>query len=421
MGSVYTVLLSDPKLVREALSKDGFSGRAPLYVTHGIMRGYGLICAEGDHWREQRKFVSTNLKNFGMVKHGIKRDKLEERIILHAMHCIEKLSGEKGKIDPVEPLHNSIGNLMNDLVFGIVYEDDDKIWKWLKHQQEEGVKHIGVAGSLNFLPFLRHLPKYKKMMSFLVEGQRDTHEIYRKLIAKHDQQNDKSDNFLGVFLEEMKRRQENGEQLGSFSNQQFYHLLADLFGAGTDTTLTTMRWFLLYMAVYPDEQENIYRDIVEAVGEKSVTLEDRERLVYLEASICEVQRIRSVVPVGIPHGTIKDTTLGGYDIPKKTMVVPLQWAIHMSEKYWEDPEEFKPSRFISVQGELQRPEAFIPFQTGKRMCVGDELARMVLFLFAGRILQNFRISLPDGVTADMAGECGITLVPKHQELIFSRR
>lgn len=59
-------------------------------------------------------------------------------------------------IDPLETLHHCIGNIMNDLVFGKIYKEDDEMWKWLRHLQEEGVKHIGVAGPLNFLPFLRY-------------------------------------------------------------------------------------------------------------------------------------------------------------------------------------------------------------------------------------------------------------------------
>lgn len=62
----------------------------------------------------------------------------------------------KDGIDPLEALHHCVGNMMNDLVFGKAYKEDDKVWKWLRHLQEEGVKHIGVAGPLNFLPFLRY-------------------------------------------------------------------------------------------------------------------------------------------------------------------------------------------------------------------------------------------------------------------------
>lgn len=59
-------------------------------------------------------------------------------------------------IDPCETLHHYVGNMINDLVFGKVYKEDDEVWKWLRHLQEEGVKHIGIAGPLNFLPFFRY-------------------------------------------------------------------------------------------------------------------------------------------------------------------------------------------------------------------------------------------------------------------------
>lgn len=70
----------------------------------------------------------------------------------------------------------------------------------------------------------------------------------------HEENPEKSDNFLAAFSDEIKKRSESGDKVGSFTEQQYYHLLADIFGAGTDTTLMTVRWFLLYMAVYPDQQ-----------------------------------------------------------------------------------------------------------------------------------------------------------------------
>ncbi|XP_011861917.1 PREDICTED: cytochrome P450 306a1 [Vollenhovia emeryi] len=420
MGSVYTVLLSDPQLVRQTFAKDAFAGRAPLYLTHGIMKGYGLICAEGDRWRAQRRFVTGCLKNFGMTKlPGARRDNMEQRIVAAVNECTSKFKKRtmEDGIDPLETLHHCVGNMMNDLVFGKVYKEDDELWKWLRHMQEEGVKHIGVAGPLNFLPFLRFLPRYGKVMELLVDGQLKTHQVYQKIIDEHRARREKTDNFLAAFDEAMSTNADNGY----FTQPQFYHLLADLFGAGTDTTLTTFRWFLLFMAAYPDEQKKIQAEMDELLGQKPPTLEDRPLLIRLEAAIVETQRLRSVVPVGIPHGTIEDTQIGDYDIPKNTMVVPLQWAIHTDPLYWHEPHLFKPERFITEDGNLGKPKAFLPYQAGKRMCVGDELAKMILFLFAARFLHSFVISVPSGTRIDLEGECGITLVPKPHRLIFTPR
>jgi hypothetical protein len=58
---------------------------------------------------------------------------------------------------------------------------------------------------------------------------------------------------------------------------------------------------------------------------------------------------------------------------------------------------------------------------GKRMCLGEELARMLLFLFGASIIHKFTIKTPEGVDIDLEGDCGITLTPKPQRLLFTPR
>ena len=103
------------------------------------------------------------------------------------------------------------------------------------------------------------------------------------------------------------------------------------------------------------------------------------------------------------------------------MIMPLQWAIHMDPKIWPHPEKFAPNRFINKETDVyEAPPQFIPFQTGKRMCLGDELARMLLFLFAARILYYYKLTLVN-TNIDMTGTCGITLMPPKHEIIFESK
>ena len=67
LGQVTCIVLADAAVIRQAFSRSDFSGRAPLYLTHGIMNGFGLICAEGDLWKCQRKFTADFMRKFGMT------------------------------------------------------------------------------------------------------------------------------------------------------------------------------------------------------------------------------------------------------------------------------------------------------------------------------------------------------------------
>ncbi|XP_063239112.1 cytochrome P450 306a1 [Bacillus rossius redtenbacheri] len=432
LGGVYAVVVSDHRLVRRALASPAFAGRAPLFLTHGIMQGHGIICAEGALWKDQRKFVSTCLKNFGMVKFGLKRAKLEQRIMCGVKACLQELRSTAAPRDPLHALHHCLGNVVNSLVFGRTWADDDPVWRWLRHLQEEGTKLIGVAGPLNFLPFLRFLPRYRRMMEFLVTGKQKTHDVYRALAEERlrsGEDLEQSEDVMAAFLVEMSRRKKAGDQGAAaggedfYTAEQFHHLLADLFGAGVDTTLATLRWFLLFVAADPDLQARVQEELDGALGPdgRLPTLDDAASLPLTSAALAETQRIRSVVPLGIPHGALEDTELAGYSIPRGTMLVPLQWAVHMDPDLWPRPEVFDPSRFLAEDGSFRRPEAFMPFQTGKRTCVGEDLARMLLFLFGAAILRRFRVRPPGGAPVDLEGEAGITLTPRPQPLVFEPR
>ncbi|CAG9834726.1 unnamed protein product [Diabrotica balteata] len=297
------------------------------------------------------------------------------------------------------------------IVFGTSWSRDDELWKWLQNLQEEGPKHLGVAGPINFLPFFRFFPKYRNIISFIKTNLHKTHEVYHELINEQikllqtttgntsldNVDTSVGQNFIQCFvLEKLKKTDKNIKQL--YSDTQFVYLLADIFGASLDTTLTSLRWYFLFMAKNQIIQTEVRQELEDVLQGRSASMEDINQLPLFEASVLETMRIRPVVPIGIPHGSVEEMEIEGYRIPKGTMIVMLQWALHMDEKVWENPDEFNPR---------------------KRMCVGEELARMFLFLFTSTILQKFSFSLRNE-NFDTWGECGITLTPHDYKLIVEK-
>jgi hypothetical protein len=116
----------------------------------------GLICTEGEFWRDQRSLVVSWLRELGMVKFGAKREVMQDRIIEEINACTDELFRLSSiSINPMHILMNTVGNVVNDFLFGIKYEWSSETWNYIKHLQEEGVKLVGVNASANFLPILR--------------------------------------------------------------------------------------------------------------------------------------------------------------------------------------------------------------------------------------------------------------------------
>uniref|UniRef100_A0A3B4AIA9 Uncharacterized protein n=1 Tax=Periophthalmus magnuspinnatus TaxID=409849 RepID=A0A3B4AIA9_9GOBI len=146
---------------------------------------------------------------------------------------------------------------------------------------------------------------------------------------------------------------------------------------------------------------------------------DRKDLPFTDAVIHETQRIANIVPLSLPHQTSQDITFQNYFIKKGTTVWPLLTSVLYDESEWEKPHTFYPAHFLHKDGTFRKRDAFMPFSAGRRICLGEGLARMELFIFFVTLMQRFRFTVPPGVNKDeldLTSRVGFTLNPAPHKL-----
>ena len=165
-------------------------------------------------------------------------------------------------------------------------------------------------------------------------------------------------NFIEAFLLERHKMVEQGEDVSNFTNEEFLVNVIDLWLAGMETTTTTMKWAILYMAVRPDVQRRCREEIHSVLGlDTRVSNQDRARLPYTMATINELQRIGNIVPLNVFHRATADVTIGGHRIPLGTSVLPQVSAVLDDERVFDHPADFRPERFLLADGVTPNKEA----------------------------------------------------------------
>ncbi|XP_005372381.2 cytochrome P450 2J3-like, partial [Microtus ochrogaster] len=151
----------------------------------------------------------------------------------------------------------------------------------------------------------------------------------------------------------------------SFNEESLICSTLDLFFAGTETTSTTLRWALLYMALYPEIQSKVQAEIDRVIGqEKQPSLADQDSMPYTNAVVHEVQRMANVIPLNVPRKVTVDTNLAGFHLPKGSILHTNLTSLHMDPNEWAIPDILNPKHFLE-NGEFKKRESFLPFSMGE--------------------------------------------------------
>ncbi|XP_070801782.1 cytochrome P450 2J4-like [Pituophis catenifer annectens] len=402
-GNIYTiwsghmaiVVFSGFQAVKEALIQtEDFAERQMTPFFKEAFKNKGIIFSNGPNWKQQRRFGLITMRKLGLGKKG-----MENRIEEEAHRLVKIFARAKEQpLDPSLPVTTAISNLICIMVFGYRFSaKDEKFQKMLINLNY----YMKFGGSFVYLLYelfprvMKYLPGYHqrvfRALNEVTLFAKEEVEKHRELQSLHDPQD-----FIDYYLLQMEKTK--GDPESAYDEENLAQCIVDFFIAGTETTATTLQWALLLMVAYPEIQEKVRKEIEDTLDPThSICYQDRVKLPYTYAVIHEVMRLKYVLIAGVPRQSAKDVNLYGYHIPKGTLVVTDLNSVLYDPKRWETPEKFNPHHFLDKDGHFISREDFLAFGAGPRVCLGEQMARMELFLFVTILLRSFKFQLPEGV------------------------
>ncbi|KAK3349143.1 cytochrome P450 [Lasiosphaeria hispida] len=182
----------------------------------------------------------------------------------------------------------------------------------------------------------------------------------------------------------------------NLSSAELSSLTANLFGAGSDTSSSTLITFVLACCAFPETVQRAQEELDAVVGSgRSPHWDDSASLPYMNAFVKEVLRWRSVAIIGgQPHSPTQDDSYNGWLIPAGSWVQGNVWAIHHHDREFPEPDRFYPDRYLEGN-ELHRPfpgdKGYMTFGWGRRVCSGQALAEQGTWITVARLVWGFNI------------------------------
>ncbi|ESO84645.1 hypothetical protein LOTGIDRAFT_131752 [Lottia gigantea] len=422
-GPVTCVTLNDAEVVREALIKKDveFAGRVKMHSVERLTDGYkDIVFADlNAEWKVLRKVALQGMRYFASG------EKLGEKLYDAGSQMIKIIREKEGeKLDMEKYISLLIFNFLHGICFHKRFDVDDKEFLYMLEMLNVVNEEFGNGLWEDVIPLLRYWPtkRFRRIvhaLDYFNKFIKKEYEDHKKTFSKDDIK-DFTD-FLINARNEAIAEDPAVEQM--ITDIHVAQVISDIFSAGVDTTRQTLTWAIFLLVQHPEIQKKAQEEIDQVLDkDQQPSISDKERLPYTEAVLHESMRFMPVVPLGVPHSTLCDTTLGEYEIPKGTMVMVNHYALHMDKDVWGDPEVFRPERLLDEDGSLApKPMSWLPFSCGRRNCLGETIARPEMLLVLAMLLRNFSFSCAEGNTLNMTPIGFGTMKPPKNETIATIR
>ncbi|XP_048136576.1 cytochrome P450 736A117-like [Rhodamnia argentea] len=415
-GSTPVLVVSSADCARDIMKTHDviFSDRTRSTLSERLLyhRKDVSLAPYGEYWRQMRSISVLQLLSNKRVQSF--RTVREEEISL----LMDKIERQRS-VD----LSGVLASLTNDVIcrvaLGRKYSEGNQSEKF-KGLLADLVGLLGIFNVGDFIPSLGWINKLTGLDAKADLVAREFDQFLDKVVEEHRRKMEKKStgggggedrrDFVDVLLE-IEKDKTVGFALGADSIKA---LILDMFAGGTDTTHTVLEWAMTELLRHPRAMNILQTEVREiANGKPMISDEDLEKLHYLRAVVKETLRLYPPIPLLIPRLSTQDVKIQGYDIAAGTMVITNAWTIGRDPSTWDEPDEFKPERFLNSSVDFKGQDfELIPFGAGRRGCPGIAFAMATNDLVLANLVNKFDWALPEGMTAedlDMTECTGLTI------------
>ncbi|KAM0066470.1 putative cytochrome P450 [Helianthus debilis subsp. tardiflorus] len=404
LRSIPTLVASSTEAVQEIMKTHdlSFCSRPSLTVPNILLYGSKSIsfAPYGEYWRRLKSLVVLKL-------------------LSQMIHVLGKSCGST--VDMGSMFASLTNNIISRVSLGRKL-DGPKYKKLLcAFVDAFNIFNIG-----SYIPWLSWVDRVIGTVGRAEKIAKEFDEFLETIIEEHvnkkkgdDAKSDEGEDFVDILLD----LQENNTSEITLHRDSLKALIMEAFAAGTETTQTALEWTMSELIRNPRVMKKLQQEITEiAQGRSMISEEDLEKMAYLKAVLKESLRLHAPFPLLLPRKLMQDVKLMGYDISAGTQVIINAWAIGRDPAFWEEPNEFRPERFLnnSITYQGLHPE-WIPFGAGRRSCPGIQFSVPVMELALANIVYKFDMVLPNGIRnedLDMTEAFGITIHRKSSLIVL---
>ncbi|HUQ71517.1 MAG TPA: cytochrome P450 [Planctomycetaceae bacterium] len=389
LGPLTAYLVSDPDAIQHVLKDNAANYTKDTVEYQHLMQqvmGRSLLTSDGAYWRRQRRLLQPAFDRASLERYA-------NQVSEATTEWLDRLPLDK-PFDIARELRRLALTIIGRCLFSADFlPDSDRIGRAVDEVNATGGCHLKTV--LSYIPGCRG--PYRTAVGTL--------DQLMRLLIQERRAKPGPDDMLSLLLDATD--EETGRPL---TDDQIRNELVTFLLAGHETTAGVLSWAVWMLARHPESERTLLAELQTVLGGRSPTGDDLPRLPYTNAVFQEAMRLYPPIWV-IPRRATEADELCGYVVLPGTSLMMSPYVVHRDPALWNDPDAFRPERFLDATATTRPGFAFFPFGGGPRTCIGGGFAKLEGGLILSALMQRFHVQVDP--RHRVVAKPGVTLQPYY--------